>query len=124
MGEVDEDIHEVPMPERVGIGVGSALRRRVVAVSALHVVAHQDAPPRGERSPWGGERCGGAVEGEVEVGGIGEVRARGKRSELGDGVGDGRRRLGSIERRLPRTPVVFGHGTFVVGGGDHGAEAP
>jgi hypothetical protein len=123
VGEVDEDVHEVPMPERVGVRVGAALRRRVVAVPALHVVAHEDAPPRRERRPGAGERRGCAVEGEVEVGGFGEVGAGGERGELGDWVGDGRRRLGRIERRLPRTPVVFGDGGGVIGGKSHGAEA-
>jgi hypothetical protein len=60
----------------------------------------------------------------VEVGGLGEVGAGGERGEVGDGVGDGRRRLGRVERRLPRAPVVFGDGRGVIGGGEsHGAEA-
>lgn len=98
VGEVDEDVHEVPMPERVGIGVGPALRRGVVAVAALEVVADEEAAPRRERRPGRGERRGGAVEGEVEVGGLGEVGAGGERGEVGDGVGDGRRRPGKIGR--------------------------
>lgn len=72
--EVDEDVDEVPVPERVGFRVGPALRRRVVAVAALHVVAHQHAAARRERLPgpgWDGR----PVEGEVEVGGGGEVGA-------------------------------------------------
>jgi len=87
-------------------------------------VAHEDAPTCRERRPGGGERRGGAVEGEVEVGGLGEVRAGGERGELCDGVGDGRRRLGSVERRLPGTPGVFGYGRGgVLGGESHIAEA-
>lgn len=117
--EVDEYVDEVPMPESVGVGVGAALRRRVVAVAALEVVADEEAPPRRERRPGGGERRGGAVEGEVEVGGLGEVGAGGERGEVGDGVGDGRRRPGSIERRLPLTPLALGDGGVVRGGQSH-----
>ena len=117
--EVDEDVDEVPMPERVGIGISAALRRRVFAVAALEVMADEEAPPRRERRPGGREQRGGAVEGEVEVGVLGEVGAGGERGEVGDGVGDGRRRPGSVERRLPLTPLSFGDGGVVRGGKSH-----
>jgi hypothetical protein len=124
VGEVDEDVDEVPVPDPVGVRVASALRRRVVAVPALHVVAHQDAVARRERLPCPGH--GRAVEGEVEVGGGGEVGARGERGEVCDGVGDGQRRRGGVERRLPRPAVVARGGSLGLrsrGGGAHGAES-
>ena len=124
MREVDEDVDEVPVPERVGVRVGPALRRRVVAVAALHVVAHEDAPARGERG--GGTRDGGPVEGEVEVGVGGEVGARGQRGEVRDRVGHGRRRRGGVEGRLPRAALAA-RGGFVIwlrsGGGGAGRRA-
>jgi len=121
--EVDEDVDEVPVPERVGVRVGPALRRRVVAVAALHVVAHEDAPARGERG--GGTRDGGPVEGEVEVGVGGEVGARGQRGEVRDRVGHGRRRRGGVEGRLPRAALAArgGFAFWLRGGGEHGSEA-
>lgn len=69
MGEVDEHVHEVPVPDSVGVGVAPSLHPRVVAVPALHVVAHKDPPPWRERRRRGGggrEGDGGPVEGEVE----------------------------------------------------------
>lgn len=114
VGEIYEDVDEVPVPERVGVRVVPTLRRGVVAVPALHVVAHQDAPARRERLP--GPRDGGAVEGEVEVGGGGEVGAGGERGEVRDGVGDRRRRRGGVEGRLPWTAVIIrGGGALSLG---------
>lgn len=114
------------MPERVGARVVAPLRRRVVAVPAPEVMAREDAAPGRDRRGPG--RGGGAVEGEVEVAGLGEVGAGGERRERGDGVGDGRRRLGRVEGRLPRPPLAFffvfsGGGGGGGGGGEHAAEA-
>jgi len=122
--EVDEDVDEVPVPERVGVRVGPALRRRVVAVSTLHVVADEDAAALRERRGW--RRDGGPVEGEVEVGFGGEVGARGERGEVRDRVGDGRRGRRRVEGRLPRATVVARGGSVANGhfrgGGEHGSD--
>lgn len=107
--EVDEDVDEVPVPERVGARVVAPLRRRVVTVPAPEVVAREDvAPGRERRGPArGGEgRHGGAVEGEVEVAVLGEVGAGCEHRERGDGVGDGRRRQGRVEGRFPQPPLA------------------
>lgn len=102
--EVDEDVDEVPVPERVGVRVGPSLRRRVVAVAALHVVADEDAAALREGRGWRGD--GRPVEWEMEVGFGGEVGARGERGEVRDRVGHGRRGCGGVEGRLPRAAVV------------------
>lgn len=87
VGEVDEDVHEVPVPDGVGIGVGPTLDPDVVPVPALEIVAHKKPPPR-RQNPGGrgGERDGGSVEREVERV---EVRPGFEGVERGDWVGDG-----------------------------------
>lgn len=123
--EVDEDVDEVPVPERVGVRLVPALRCRVVAVSAFHVVADEDAAALRERRGWRGN--GSPVEGEVEVGFGGQVSARGERGEARDRVGHGRRGRGRVEGRLPRA-AVGARGSVAVGHlrlrgeGKHGSD--
>ena len=121
VGEVDEDVHEVPVPDGVGVGVGPALDPDVVLVPALEVVAHQKPPPRRQNpGGGGGERDGGFVEREVE--GV-EVRPGLEGVEGGDWVGDGGGGLRGVEWRLP-WPALFlgGPGVRLVGHGNDSVE--
>lgn len=98
MREVDEDVNEVPMPNRVCSGVAATLHPQVVGVPALHVVAHEDPTAGGKKGGGGRERDGGAVEGEMKRA---EVRAGGEGFEAGDGIGDRGRGLRRVEGRIP-----------------------
>lgn len=98
MREIHKDIDQIPMPDRIGIGIGATLNPPIIHVPALHVMADQQPGP-GRQSSRGGssgqlERGGGLVEGVVEgleVGpGVQVVHGL-------DGVGDGRCRLEVVD---------------------------
>lgn len=81
MGEIDEYVNKMPMPDGVCVWVGTSLNPLVVTVAAGHVVTGEDPGARGKRRRR--ERDGGAVEGEVE--GV-EVGSGEEIFELLDGV--------------------------------------
>lgn len=93
MREIDEHINQMPMPDGVGVGIGTSLDPLVVEVAAGHVMTDEDPGARG-RVRIRREMDGGAIEWEVE--GV-EVGSGEQIFQLFDGVCDGNRGLGRIK---------------------------
>lgn len=114
--KVHENVHQVPMPDRISSRVIAALDPSIVDVAPHHVVAHQDPAAVRQCGCGGREGDGGLVEGIVE--GF-EVGAGLEVGDVGDWVGDWGRGFrwieGGIWRHFEKRNVGLGFGLLRFG---------
>ncbi|MCO5613184.1 hypothetical protein L7F22_067460 [Adiantum nelumboides] len=66
VGEINEDINEMPVPDGVGVTIGASLHPPVVLIAALHVMADQETRPLWCTGRDALKGHAALVEGEVE----------------------------------------------------------